>query len=43
VREQIIRRAQAVRFFKWALEAWPYVFIVVSVVGLVYVGLNTAR
>jgi hypothetical protein len=26
-----------------ALEMWPYVFIVISVVGLAYIALNASR
>jgi hypothetical protein len=31
------------RYLKRTLEAWPYLFIVISIAGLVYIGLNAAR
>lgn len=31
------------RFLKHAFEAWPYVFVIVSVTGLAYVAINASR
>jgi hypothetical protein len=31
------------RYLRRTFEAWPYLFIVISIAGLVYVGLNAGR
>jgi hypothetical protein len=31
------------RFVRRTLDAWPYLFIAVSVVGFVYIALNASR
>jgi len=36
-------RGEAIRLLKRAFEAWPYVFLAVSVAGLAYVFMNAGR
>ena len=43
MREVITRMRQSMPFLGRAVEAWPYVFIGVSVAGLVYIALKTGR
>jgi hypothetical protein len=43
MRELMTRIRQSMPFFERAVEAWPYVFIAVSVAGLAYIALNNAH
>lgn len=43
MRELIARTSSSVPLVKRAFEAWPYVLIAVSVIGLSYVALTSVR
>jgi hypothetical protein len=38
-----VRQHSTTEYLKVAFETWPYVFISVSVVGLIYIGINAIR